>query len=55
MGEQQQFDWQRRPEVESFLLQVLEHSRQKNKVIERLDAKVKAITSTVFLIGSIIL
>ena len=46
MGEQQQFDWQQQPEVESFLLQVLEHFRQKNKVIERLDAKVKAITST---------
>ena len=46
MGEQQQFDWQRQPEVESFLLQLLDDFRGKNRDLEQLKGKLKAVTST---------
>ncbi|WP_319549953.1 hypothetical protein [Desulfogranum marinum] len=46
MGEQQPFDWQRRPEVESFLLQLLADFRGNNRDLEQLEAKLKAVTST---------
>ena len=46
MEEKQQFDWQRRPQVESLLLRLLDDFRGNNRDIERLEAKVKTITST---------